>query len=122
MGLQLGMPHLLRLGAGLTPALLLVSLAVAAPNTKLGGAIYTSNCAGCHGAKAQGQVGPNLHEAAGWSYALFKRAMLKAVDDKGVALKPPMPVWGKIGFKGDNGKAPTDAEMQNLQAYLKTLK
>lgn len=84
--------------------------------------IYTTNCAGCHGAKAQGGVGPSLHGAANWSYALFSRAMLKNVNDKGKPLKPPMPHWGKVGFAGDKGKAPTDAEMKALQAYLKTLK
>ena len=103
--------------------LLLVSgSSLAAVNVKSGAATYTANCAGCHGPKAKGNVGPALQEAAGWSAAIFKRAMLKDVDDKGVALKPPMPNWGKIGFGGDKGKAPTTAEIANLQAYLKTLK
>ena len=103
--------------------LLLVSgSSLAAVNVKSGSAIYTANCAGCHGPKAKGNVGPALQEASGWSAAIFKRAMLKDVDDKGVALKPPMPNWGKIGFGGDKGKAPTTAEIANLQAYLKTLR
>ncbi|GGJ61553.1 c-type cytochrome [Deinococcus aquiradiocola] len=101
---------------------LLAGTSLAAVNVKSGQAIYTANCAGCHGAKAQGNVGPNLHEAAGWSAAIFRRAMLKSVDDHGVALKAPMPNWGKIGFAGDKGKAPTTTEISNLQAYLKTLK
>jgi len=101
---------------------LLAGTSLAAVNVKSGAAIYTANCAGCHGAKAQGGVGPSLHEAAHWSGAIFARAMLKDVDDKGVALKAPMPNWGKIGFMGDKGKAPTAAEIANLQGYLKTLK
>jgi len=101
---------------------LLTGTSLAAVNLKSGAATYTANCAGCHGAKGQGNIGPNLHEAAGWSSVLFARAMLKDVDDKGVALKPPMPNWGKIGFRGDKGKAPTTAEIANLQGYLKTLK
>jgi mono/diheme cytochrome c family protein len=101
---------------------LLAGSSLAAVNLKAGQTIYTSNCQGCHGAKAQGNVGPNLHEAAGWSAAIFARAMLKDVDDKGVMLKSPMPNWGKVGFAGDKGKAPTKVEITNLQAYLKTLK
>jgi len=101
---------------------LLAGTSLAAVNLKSGAAIYTANCAGCHGAKAQGNVGPSLHEAAGWSAPIFARSMLKHVDDQGVALKAPMPNWGKIGFKGDKGKAPTAAEIANLQGYLKTLK
>ena len=73
-------------------------------------------------AAGAGMVGPNLKEAAGWSYVLFKRAMLQGKDDKGVVFKAPMPVWGKVGFAGDHGKAPTDAELKALQAYLNTLK
>ncbi|WP_189088421.1 c-type cytochrome [Deinococcus ruber] len=102
--------------------LLLAGTSFAAANVKHGMTIYTTNCAGCHGAKAQGGVGPSLHEAAGWKFALFQRAMLKDVDDKGVPLKAPMPNWGKVGFAGDHGKAPTKAEITDLQAYLKTLK
>ena len=95
----------------------------AAPSLNPGKSIYTTNCAGCHGAKAQGGIGPKLAgDAANWSFALFRRAMLKYVDDHGQPLHPPMPNWGKIGFKGDKGKPPTDAEIRNLQAYLKTFK
>jgi mono/diheme cytochrome c family protein len=101
---------------------LLAGTSFAAVNVKSGGAIYTANCAGCHGAKAQGNVGPDLHETAGWTFTQFQGAMLRYKDDKGVALKPPMPNWAKIGYKGDKGKAPTNAEIANLHAYIKTLK
>ncbi len=103
-------------------ALLALALGGAATAAVSGKAIYSTNCAGCHGAKAQGGVGPALHEAGGWSYALFSRAMLKDVDDHGKPLKPPMPNWGKVGFSGDNGKPPSAAEIKALQAYIKTLK
>ncbi|MFC4454651.1 cytochrome c [Deinococcus sonorensis] len=102
-------------------ALALLGSASAA-NVGPGQSIYTTNCAGCRGSRVQGQLGSNLHEAAGWKYALFSRAILHSRDDKGMALQPPIPVWGKIGFKGDHGTAPTAAEMHDLQAYLKTLK
>jgi len=98
------------------------SSALAAPDAKAGKAIYTANCVGCHGNVGQGKVGPVLAgEVAGWKAALFKWAMLQSLDDKGVMLKSPMPVWGKIGFN-HTGKAPTDAQITNLQAYLKTFK
>lgn len=87
-----------------------------------GAQLYARNCAGCHGARAQGGVGPALHESALWSAALFQRSILKNVDDGGRPLKSPMPNWGKVGFAGDGGRAPTVAETRALQAYLKTLK
>ena len=100
----------------------LPSSALAIPDAKAGKTIYASNCQGCHGNMGQGNVGPALAgEVAGWKYAWFKRAMLQSLDDKGVKLKAPMPLWGKRGF-GDTGKPPTDAQMTNLQAYLKTFK
>ena len=98
------------------------SSALAIPDVKAGKAIYTANCQGCHGNVGQGNVGPMLAgEVAGWKYAWFKRAMLQSLDDKGVMLKSPMPLWGKVGFNR-TGKTPTDAQMTNLQAYLKTFK
>ena len=103
-------------------ALLALALGGAATAAVSGQSIYQSNCAGCHGAKAQGGVGPSLHEAGGWSYALFSRAMLKDLDDHGQKLKAPMPWWGKVGFMGDGGKPPSAAEIRALQAYIKTLK
>jgi mono/diheme cytochrome c family protein len=106
---------------GLLTALALASVAVAAPSVASGKGIYTANCAGCHGAKAQGSVGPNLHEAAGWTAALFNRALLQSKDDKGVALKPPMPNWSK-GFAPHVGRAPTKDEMASIQRYIRTLK
>ncbi|WP_293912071.1 cytochrome c [Deinococcus sp.] len=107
----------------LLPAAVLFLGFASAANVPHGKAIYQTNCAGCHGAKAQGNIGPTLvGEVAGWAPALFQRALLKSLDDKGAMLKAPMPQWGKIGFKGDKGKAPTTAELQDLQAYLKTFK
>ncbi len=102
--------------------LMLLSSALAA-QVQTGQTIYQTNCAACHGTKAQGGVGPKLAgDSAKWSAAVFQRALLKDVDDKGKMLKAPMPFWGKIGFAGDHGKAPTKTEMQALQSYLKSLK
>lgn len=104
-------------------ALLTSTLAAPSANLKQGQRIYQTNCAACHGAKAQGGVGPKLSgDAANWSAALFQRSLLKDIDDKGKMLKAPMPFWGKVGFAGDKGKAPSKPEMVALQSYLKTLK
>lgn len=81
-------------------------------------ALFATNCAGCHGAKAGGGVGPSLKDSAAWKYDLFKRAVLNGVDDKGKALKPMMPHFAQTGF---GGKKPTDAQLKALQDYIKTV-
>lgn len=111
----------------LVRALLTLSLAsvgqVGAATTPNGATIYQANCAGCHGPQANGNIGPKLAgEVAHWSYADFSRAMLKNVDDKGKPLGMPMPNFGKVGFRGDQGHPPAPGEIKALQAYLKTLK
>lgn len=94
--------------------------AFAAPTAAAGKTIYTANCAGCHGAKAEGAIGPNLKVAASWKYDLFKRALLQGKDDKGKALKAMMPKFTK-GFAPNTGKAPTDDQIKSLQAYIKSV-
>ncbi|TSA86693.1 cytochrome c [Deinococcus detaillensis] len=107
----------------LAAAALLSSAAAASADLKQGQSIYQTNCAACHGAKAQGGLGPKLSgEAANWSAAIFQRALLKNINDNGKMFKAPMPFWGKVGFAGDKGKAPTKTELVALQAYLKTFK
>ena len=105
-------------------AILLATLGTAlAADTRHGQTIYQVNCSGCHGPAAQGNIGPKLAgESANWSFAIFSRAMLKDVDDKGERFKVPMPYWGKTGFKGDQGRAPTPTEIRDLQAFLKAQK
>lgn len=89
-------------------------------DAKLGKVIYTSICQGCHGNKGQGGVGAKLAGEVGtWKFDLFKRALLQGKDDKGVMLKAPMPNFSIVGFAG---KKPTDAQLMNLHAYIKTLK
>ncbi|GGJ34674.1 c-type cytochrome [Deinococcus roseus] len=104
------MKHVLLIGCTL-----LASAALAATpkgDAKAGKTLYQTNCSGCHGAKAEGMVGPKLAgDAAKWKFNLFKRALIKGIDDKGKKLKPPMPQ-----FKF------TDKQIANIQAYLKTLK
>lgn len=94
----------------LTALLVSVSFAAAAPSAAAGAKLFGTSCAGCHGAKAQGGVGPSLKDAAGWKYDLFKRALQQSKDDKGVALKATMMKFPKL----------KDDEMKSIQMFLKT--
>ena len=44
---------------------------------------------------------------------------MEGIDDENKHMKV-MPVWGKTGFVKPKGEIPTDAELQDIQAYLKT--
>jgi hypothetical protein len=44
---------------------------------------------------------------------------MTAVDDEGKKLKI-MPAFGKAGFINPKGVMPTDTNLHNIQAYLKT--
>ncbi len=110
------MKHINRL-LGLGMVLLSLSAQVEAAAAD-GKAIFEGNCAGCHGPQAKGAVGPSLKNAANWKYDLFKRAVLMGKDSQGKALKPPMPLFGQVGF---SGKKPTDTQLKALQTYLKTI-
>lgn len=94
----------------LSALLLAASSASAAPSTAAGKAAFATNCAGCHGPAGKGALGPNLHEASGWKYDLFKRALKQGKDDKGVQLKAMMPKWPQL----------TDDQMKSIQMFLKT--
>ncbi|WP_022801630.1 c-type cytochrome [Deinococcus ficus] len=99
----------------------LLTVASAAPSAAAGKALYTANCAGCHGANAKGVVGPSLKLAATWTPAQFKTALVIGKTPKGVTLKPMMPRFTK-GFAPKTGKAPTDDQIRSLQLYIKSLK
>lgn len=92
-------------------ALSLLTIASAAPTAAAGKKLYDSTCAGCHGPKAQGGIGPSLKNTASWKYDLFKRALKQSKDDKGVALKPMMPKFPAL----------TDDQMKSIQMHLKAV-
>ena len=99
-----------------------------AEDVEAGKQLYTNNCALCHGDKAQGmelkgQAAPGKKlagDAAYWDFPIFKRSVIEGLDDQGKQLKV-MPVFGKTGFMNPKGQIPTDADLQNIQAYLKSL-
>lgn len=105
---------------------LLVALSASAAGLD-GKTLYQENCASCHGANAKGGTGevkgPKLAgDASKWSLKLFQRAVLTGVDEKGEALKAPMPHWKDASFQSDKGKAPTKTEVAAIHRYLRTLK
>jgi mono/diheme cytochrome c family protein len=84
-----------------------------------GPTLYGANCAGCHGAQAQGAVGPTLSGEVGqWTAPQFARAVLDGQDPEGKALAPLMPHFRTAGF---DGLPPTDAQLIAVQAFLKGL-
>jgi mono/diheme cytochrome c family protein len=110
--------------------LLLIASAEAsvAEDMGVGKQLYVDNCAICHGNEAQGldakgkaTVGKKLAgDAAYWDFPIFKRAVVEGLDDQGKQMKT-MPVFGKTGLFKPKGQIPADTDLQNIQAYLKTL-
>ncbi|MFT2719096.1 c-type cytochrome [Deinococcus sp. A31D244] len=82
-----------------------------------GGALYAGNCAGCHGADAGGALGPALSAPAGWSAAGFTQAVLHGRTPDGRTLSAVMPRFDAAGM---DGSAPTQAQLNAIQAYLNT--
>jgi mono/diheme cytochrome c family protein len=105
-----------------TISLIASAQAAVAQDIGAGKQLYVDNCASCHGTEAQGQgaAGKKLAgDAAYWDFPIFKRTVIEGIDDKGRQMKI-MPVFEKTGLFKPKGKVPTDAELQDIQAYLKT--
>ncbi|WP_189071068.1 c-type cytochrome [Deinococcus radiotolerans] len=84
-------------------------------NPEAGQTIFAGNCAGCHGANGQGQVGPSLVTADGpksWTLAQFTTTLRdgKTPDRQ---LGNLMPRFGEAQI--------SDTQVADLQAYIKTL-
>ena len=110
----------LRIAAIATLGMIAVSTPVWADDVAAGGKLYVGNCLGCHGDKGQGGAGKKLAgDAAYWDFPVFKRTVIEGVDDEGKELKG-MPVFGKTGLLNPQGTVPTDDDLHNVQAYLKT--
>jgi len=92
----------------------------AAEDVDQGKKLYVDNCQKCHGTKGQGGVGKKLEgDAAYWDFDIFKRTVMTGIDDEGKKMKT-MPVFGNVGLFNPKGVKPTDADLHNIQAYLKT--
>ncbi|THF86853.1 cytochrome c [Deinococcus sp. KSM4-11] len=92
----------------------------AAPATATpdGQALFASTCAGCHGAQAQGGIGPTLHAAARWTDTQFARAVLSGQTPTR-ELNAVMPRFGSVGL---DGAPATDAQIAAIHTFLSTLK
>lgn len=112
------MRKLLILAAAISP-MAFVQTSVA-QDIGAGKQLYVDNCMSCHGGKGEGGVGMKLEgDAAYWDFPIFKRTVIEGLDDEGKQLKI-MPVMGKTGFIKPAGTIPTDAQLQDIQAYMKT--
>ncbi len=87
----------------------------AAGDAQAGQTVFAGNCAGCHGANGQGQIGPSLVTADGpksWTLAQFKTTLREGkTPDR--ELSATMPRFGEAQI--------SDAQVADLQAYIKTL-
>jgi len=91
-----------------------------AEDVDAGKKLYVDNCQKCHGNKGQGGVGKKLEgDAAYWDFDIFKRTVMTGIDDEGKKMKT-MPVFGNVGLSKPKGAKPTDDDLQDIQAYLKT--
>ncbi|GGR88344.1 c-type cytochrome [Deinococcus sedimenti] len=95
-----------------------VVTAASTSDTPDGRVLYAGNCAGCHGANAEGAVGPALKGTLGWSATDFRRAVLDGRTPDGRTLGVVMPRFAATGL---DGAPPTDAQLEAIRAYLKTL-
>lgn len=99
---------------------------VAAPagDAARGQVLFKANCVACHGATAQGGIGPNITYTdkgmGGWEIYQFNRAVRIGVDDQGGTLNQTMPRFQISGMGGK--EPPTAQQISDIFAYLKTLK
>ena len=82
-----------------------------------GSELFALSCAGCHGAKAEGGVGPALAVTKGWEPPVFSEAVLHGKAG-GRALSPLMPHFADTGL---NGEPPTPAQIEALHNFIKSL-
>ena len=107
---------------GCLTAFLLPNVAAhAAIDVTAGKRLYVDNCRRCHGAVGQGGIGKKLAgDAAYWDFDVFERTVLTGIDDEGHEMKTEMPRWGTTGFAEPAGVKPSDDDLKNIQAYLRT--
>jgi mono/diheme cytochrome c family protein len=87
--------------------------AAAKPDSTVGGQIFQTNCAACHGARAEGGVGPALRANK------FIQGSNDATVFATIAKGRPgtaMPAWLQA-----NGGSLTQDQINNVIAYLRTL-
>ncbi len=84
-----------------------------------GKAIFTQNCAACHGANAEGGIGPSLSHPPYWAYGKGSAEDIEFIITKGTngtpGLNPEakggMPAWSQLGT----------TKIQQVTAYVHSL-
>ncbi|GEM49196.1 c-type cytochrome [Deinococcus cellulosilyticus] len=89
--------------------------AQASGNVDSGKEVFVSNnCAGCHGANAEGGFGPKLAGVVGkWSVAEFNTTLREGKTPEGKTLQPSMPHFAANQI--------SDEKVADLHAFLSTL-
>ena len=96
--------------ASRSPSRRIAELAADKLAVKAGGAVFTRNCVKCHGARGEGNIGPNLTDEfwiAGGSALDIYQTILHGRDGKG------MPSWGLVLGTG---------ACKQLAAYVVTIR
>ena len=93
---------------------------------QLGAQLYAANCQTCHGTKGQGGTYRGIRGADRISFSRFKRIILYGAERMPGYAKTGLSTSTSLGSLGANGylgnsKAPSDQQIQDLLAYLKTL-
>ena len=95
-----------------TPATTPAAAPAAEGDSAAGKEKFTANCAGCHGANAEGAVGPALKVAKDWTPAQFTAAVREGkAPDKALAAMMPHFTTAQL----------SDADLTNIHAFIKTL-
>lgn len=98
----------------------------AATPVQVGQQLYAANCQTCHGKNGQGGKYRGVRGANRISLTRFKRIILYGAERMPGYAKTGLSTSNSLGKLGSNGylgnsKAPTDQQIQDLLAYLKTL-
>lgn len=82
-----------------------------------GSELFALSCSGCHGAKAEGGVGPNLAVTRSWALPVFSEAVLHG-QAEGRSLSSIMPHFADTGLGGEPA---TPAQIEAIHNFIKSL-
>lgn len=111
-----------------SPATPVASTTANTPQTpvQIGALLYTANCQTCHGKNGQGGKDRGIGGEGLRSFTRFKDLILYGSERMPGYAKTGLSTSDNLGSLGANGylgnsSAPTDQQIQDLLAYLKTL-
>lgn len=77
--------------------------------------LFAASCAGCHGAQAQGGIGPALASTRTWSDTEFAQAVLHGKAPANRDLNPVMPRFAEVGL---DGEPVTEEQLKVIRAVV----